>query len=149
MERRMVGETNRNHQNNPEENHRTSLAWRCFRRFKTFMNDRPFTHVSTNLNDLDPLTPIHSLYSRRITSMPYSHGTSMKGNHKVSSGYRNITKRIKIQTHPNGRFWRSWSTEYLAALREHYHKTGSNSQSIRVDIVQITMTSRVQDGNWL
>ena len=35
------------------------------------MNDRPLTHVSSSIDDLEPLTPSHLLYGRNITPMSY------------------------------------------------------------------------------
>ena len=35
------------------------------------LNDRPLTHVSSNLHNLEPLTPSHLLYVRKMTSLPY------------------------------------------------------------------------------
>ena len=35
------------------------------------INDRPLTHVSSNIDDLEPLTPSHLLYGRKMTSLPH------------------------------------------------------------------------------
>lgn len=105
---------------------------------ESIMNDRPLMRVSTNLDDPEPSIPAHLLYGRRITSLLYSDDISMKETNRVSSGHRNITKRMKIQAHLIDGFWRRWTTEYMTALREHHRKTGSNYQSIRVgDIFQV------------
>jgi len=34
-------------------------------------NDRPLTYTSPEFDDLEPLTPAHLLYGRRITSLSY------------------------------------------------------------------------------
>ena len=35
------------------------------------LNDRPLTYTFSELEEMDPLTPAHLLYGRRITSLPY------------------------------------------------------------------------------
>ena len=37
------------------------------------LNDRPITYVSTDVRDVEPLTPAHLLCGRRITSLPHEH----------------------------------------------------------------------------
>ena len=34
------------------------------------LNDRPLTYTFSELEEMDPLTPAHLLYGRRITSLP-------------------------------------------------------------------------------
>jgi len=35
------------------------------------LNDRPLTYTPSEFDEMDPLTPAHLLYGRRITSLPY------------------------------------------------------------------------------
>ena len=39
---------------------------------KTVLNDRPLTYVSSDLNDVEPLTPSHLICGRRITSLSHT-----------------------------------------------------------------------------
>ena len=39
---------------------------------KAVLNDRPLTYLSADMNDPDPLTLLHLLYGRRITSLPHT-----------------------------------------------------------------------------
>ena len=35
------------------------------------LNNRPLTYFSADVNDSDPITPLHLLYGRSIISLPY------------------------------------------------------------------------------
>ena len=45
--------------------------WAIETEIEAVLNDWPLTHVSSNLHDLEPLTPSHLLYGRKRTSLPY------------------------------------------------------------------------------
>lgn len=36
------------------------------------LNDHPLTYVPADVTDVEPLTPTHLLYGRRMTSLPHS-----------------------------------------------------------------------------
>ena len=38
---------------------------------KAVLNDQPFTYTPAEFDEMDPLTPTHLLYGRRVTSLPY------------------------------------------------------------------------------
>jgi hypothetical protein len=38
---------------------------------EAFLNERPLTYVTLDVTEVEPLTPVHMLYGRRITSLPY------------------------------------------------------------------------------
>ena len=37
------------------------------------LNDHPLTYISAEVDDIEPLTPAHLVYGRRITSLPHPH----------------------------------------------------------------------------
>ncbi|XP_052268234.1 uncharacterized protein LOC127869617 [Dreissena polymorpha] len=102
------------------------------------INDRPLTHVSSSIDDLEPLTPSHLLYGRKMTSLP--HHTHLPDDEmmQIQSDQTTLTNRAKQQSDIIEQFWRRWKSEYLTALREFHTTTGSNEKRIRVgDVVQI------------
>ena len=38
---------------------------------EAILNDRPLTHLSSDVTDPEPLTPSHLIYSRRIVMLPH------------------------------------------------------------------------------
>ena len=38
------------------------------------LNDCPPTYILSDIDNIDPLTPAHLLYGRRMTTLPHSHG---------------------------------------------------------------------------
>jgi hypothetical protein len=105
---------------------------------EAMLNDRPLTQLSSCSNDLEPLTPSHLVYGRRITSLPYNDiaiYTENQIGREDGSLYR---KRVKQKNEVLNQFWKRWRTEYLTALRESHKLTGTTLQSIAVgDVVQI------------
>ena len=100
------------------------------------LNDRPLTHVSSDLSDPEPLTPSHLICGRRITSLPH---TVVDEAVDPTYGVRSVTELASRQSQLIQHFQSRWRREYLTSLRE-YHRWagGSNKQVIKVgDIVII------------
>lgn len=102
------------------------------------MNDRPLTYVTTGADDVEPLTPAHLMYGRRLKSLPNTDVYSEDINSPSTSNHASVIKRARTQRKLIDDFKSRWKHEYLTALREQHHTTGQNQQTIEVgDVVQI------------
>ena len=81
------------------------------------LNDRPLTHVSSNLHDLEPLTPSHLLYCRKMTSLPYpEHYTD--DDTVVQSDQTTLTHRSRTQANIISQLWKpSTSRHYESTIK--------------------------------
>ena len=95
------------------------------------LNDRPLTYVSAEVDDIEPLTPAHLVYGRRITSLPHPHSDDFDDpDYKVSAS--TMRKQLTNHTRLLQSFQLRWRREYLTALREFHRTTGSNNQRIKI-----------------
>ena len=102
------------------------------------LNNRPLTHVSVDVNDLDPITPSHLLYGRPIISLPYQRVEDDEIDDPTYGDDADIRKRTKAQALLFKHFLTRWQKEYLTSLREFHRSTGNNTQMIGVgDVVLI------------
>ena len=101
------------------------------------LNDRPLTYVSSDANDLEPITPSHLLHGRRIVTLPHSttEDEVRDPNFGDTAGVRSrARKQAQIISH----FQSRWKSEYLTALRETYKACGNNNQHVKAgDVVLI------------
>jgi len=114
---------------------------------EALLNDRPLTYVSSDVSDLEPITPSHLLQGRRITTLPYSKVEDDEVTDPDFGDDSQIRHRAKTQAIVVKHFWSRWRHEYLTALRETHRKTGNNVQQVKVgDVVLVhDNTTRV---NW-
>ena len=101
------------------------------------INDRPLTYVSSDVADVEPLTPAHLLYGKRMTSLPHSYDDETEDpDYPVSESQmrKRLTNHARLLQH----FQTRWKREYLTSLREFHKTSGLNIQNVRVgDIVMI------------
>jgi len=93
------------------------------------MNDRPITFVSSNIDDVTPLTPSHLLTGRCITSLPQANIIDDDELNDPTYGQTKtqLEKRSSHLAKLNEHCWTRWSTEYLPALRDQHNRTMKNS----------------------
>lgn len=72
------------------------------------LNSRPLTILSSDPNDLRPLTPAHFLYSAPLGSLPAEDVTSIP---------QNRLDRYKMLDNMVQHFWKRWHMEYLSTLQ--------------------------------
>ena len=93
-------------------------------------NDRPLTYISAEVDDIEPLTPAHLVYGRRITSLPHPHDDDPDDpDYNVSAP--TMRKQLTNHTRLLQNFQTRWRREYLTALREFHRITGSNNQHVK------------------
>ena len=114
---------------------------------EALLNNQPLTYVSSDVSDLEPITPSHLLQRRRITTLPYSKIEDDEITDPDFGDDPQIINRAKTQAIIVKHFWSRWRHEYLTALRETHRKTGNNVQQVKVgDVVLVhDNTARV---NW-
>jgi len=114
---------------------------------EALLNDRPLNYVSSDVSDLEPITPSHPLQGRRITTLPYSKVEDDEITDPDFGDDSQSRHSAKTQAIIVKHFWSRWRHEYLTALRETHRKIGNNVQQVKVgDVVLVhDNTARV---NW-
>ena len=102
------------------------------------LNNRPLTHVSSDISDPVAITPSHLLYGRPIVTLPHHNVEVDEVDDPTYGETTEIQRRAKVQALLLQHFWSRWRREYLTALREFHHTTGTNTQTVKVgDVVLI------------
>ena len=108
------------------------------------LNNRLLPYVSSDANDIGPITPAYLLHGRPIVTFPHHNVQDDELDDPIYGETTDLRRSVKalLLSH----FWNRWKTEYLTALREFHRTTGSNMQKVKVgDVVLIhDDTPRIQ-----
>ena len=104
---------------------------------ESMLNDRPLTYVNSDLQDLQPLTPSHLLYGRRIQQAPRPLEDQEEENDPSFVDGVDLRKRVDKLTQLISHFSSRWKREYLTSLREFYKTSRQGKQLIRTGDVVI------------
>ena len=86
-------------------------------KIEAVVNDRPLTHISSEMDAISPLTPSHLIYGRRITALPQCH-IEEEDYHPTTQ--TNANKRLAYLSKILDNYWQRFNAEYLPALRDRH-----------------------------
>ena len=105
---------------------------------EAILNSRPLTHVSSDANDLEPLTPNHLLLGRPSPNLP----PGVFGDGDLTS-----RKRWRHGQRLADQFWRRWRREYLPTLTAR-RKWTAEGDDMRVGDLVLVVDNDAPRGMW-
>ena len=121
-------------QNVQDEMFRTVIA-----DVEALLNACPLTHVSIDVNDLEPITPNHFLYGRAIEYKPVIDSTNSS---ETASRQRIERVQALVQS-----AWERWMTEYLPNLIER-KKWQIHRESLKIGDIVLVIQDNTPRGKW-
>lgn len=88
-------------------------------------------YTPSEFDEINPLIPVHLLYGRRITSLPYESVDETEMNDPNFGDESNIRCRAKQQALTLQHFRSRWRYEYLTSLREFHMTTSTTQQKVK------------------
>lgn len=104
------------------------------------VNSRPLYPMSSDPNDLEPLTPSHFLIGKSLITLPDPNLLDIKSS-KLS--------RFQLLQQICQSYWRRWSTEYLSTLQQRHKWSKNNPNNIKVGTMVIIKQDNLPSYNWL
>ena len=97
------------------------------------INDRPITYISSEIRDLQPLTPSQLLHGRTISSYDFSvENNDNRDCLNCEFANRILNRKTLLIEH----FAKRWRTEYLTALRESHTEQNKTTETfVKVGVV--------------
>ena len=112
------------------------------------LNNRPLTYIDS-MDVTEALTPAHLLHGRQLTMLPHETCDMNDPDYHVVDQSALVTRSKKLASIFE-RFWQSWSSEYITALRERHiqSKVGSDKNIAKVGDVVLVHSDDVKRVNW-
>ena len=114
-----------------------------------FLNDRPLTYVYAELDNIEPITPFHLLFGRRLKKFAFENETEAYDDPDYINTYvESVCYTVEKVDRAVSYFKSRWRNEYLTSLRENHHQHGKTPHNVNVgDIVQI-QTDNINKLQW-
>ena len=80
---------------------------------EAILNDRPLTHVSSDFDDPEPLTPAHLLHGHRIVSLPHEEVEEWDLDDPTFGNSTDVNRQAQLHAFLLKQFHSRWRHEYL------------------------------------
>lgn len=103
------------------------------------LNSRPISPLSSDPNDLSPLTPAHFLVGRSLTAPPEADFQEIHENRL--SRYQRVQKLVQ-------HFWHRWSQEYIGELQQRTKWASNTGPQLKIGTMVILREDNLPPRQW-